>query len=92
MVGILSANLICFYAFWAGNYAFWAGNYAVSNFGQHRDAKSKCPKTAQNQKTLGGGKKCKFPKKANILHHLEDLGVYKGMKNNPQLCGGFHKP
>ena len=61
---------------------FFGGNYAVSNLGQHRDGRPKCPETAQNQKTLGGGKKSKFPKKTIIQkkthkkkkkHHLEDL-------------------
>ena len=84
----MPANLIYFYAFWTQNYAFWTGNYAVSNFCQHRYGRSKCLKTAQNQKTLGGRKKCKFPKKAiisekaKIQHHLEDLGIPIGNKNS----------
>ena len=48
MVGVLAAKGMP--ASLIGFYAFWAGNYAVSNFGQHRDGRSKCPKTIQNQK------------------------------------------
>ena len=60
---------------------FWAGNYAVSNFGHNTvmggPSAPKRIKTAQNQKTFGGGKKCKFPPKKIIKQSKKKNIIWK---------------
>ena len=98
----MPGSLIGFYAFWAGNYAFWAGNYAVLNFGQHRDGRSKRPKTTQNQKRSEAEKNASphpqnknLKKNKKISHRLEDLDIVfqtrARMLQTPLPCNFFQE-